>query len=102
MTSPAQIPGSLSQSRLESLLESAKLLNSNLNIDELLGHLLRTVMGRYLIMRGVVAIRNGDDVDAPDLQASRVFDDPIGEIAARRHELDRADELAVRHRVREP
>jgi sigma-B regulation protein RsbU (phosphoserine phosphatase) len=59
MTSPAPIPGSLSQSRLESLLESARLLNSNLNLDELMGHLLRTVMGRYLIMRGVVAIRNG-------------------------------------------
>jgi sigma-B regulation protein RsbU (phosphoserine phosphatase) len=52
--------GSLSQSRLESLLESARLLNSSLNLDDLLGHLLRTVMGRYLITRGVVAISNGD------------------------------------------
>jgi sigma-B regulation protein RsbU (phosphoserine phosphatase) len=52
--------GSLSQSRLESLLESARLLNSSLNLDDLLGHLLRTVMGRYLITRGVVAIQNGD------------------------------------------
>ena len=43
------------QSRLESLLESARLLNSTLKLDDLLGHLLRTVMGRYLIMRGVVA-----------------------------------------------
>ncbi len=47
----------LSQSRLESLLESAKLLSSHLNLDQLLGHLLRTAMGRYLITRGVVAIR---------------------------------------------
>ncbi len=35
----------LSQSRLESLLESAKLLSSHLNLDQLLGHLLRTAMG---------------------------------------------------------
>ena len=44
---------------LESLLESAKLLNSTLNLDDLLGHLLRSVMGRYLITRGVVAILDG-------------------------------------------
>jgi sigma-B regulation protein RsbU (phosphoserine phosphatase) len=48
----------LDQSRLESLLESAKLLNSTLNLDDLLGHLLRTVMGRYLIGRGAVAIQD--------------------------------------------
>jgi sigma-B regulation protein RsbU (phosphoserine phosphatase) len=57
MTSPT---ASLDQSRLESLLESAKLLNSTLNLDDLLGHLLRTVMGRYLIGRGVVATQEGD------------------------------------------
>jgi len=51
--------GDLDASRLESLLESAKLLNSTLNLDELLKHLLRTLMGRYLISRGVVAIRRG-------------------------------------------
>jgi sigma-B regulation protein RsbU (phosphoserine phosphatase) len=50
---------SLDQSRLESLLESAKLLNSTLNLDDLLGHLLRTVMGRYLVSRGAVAIEEG-------------------------------------------
>jgi sigma-B regulation protein RsbU (phosphoserine phosphatase) len=52
----------LGQSRLESLLESAKLLNSTMNLDDLLGHLLRTVMGRYLITRGLIAIRNEDAV----------------------------------------
>jgi sigma-B regulation protein RsbU (phosphoserine phosphatase) len=57
-SSPAQ--SSLSQSRLESLLESARLLNSTMNLDELLGHLLRTVMGRYLITRGLIAIRSGE------------------------------------------
>lgn len=54
-----QALGSLGQSRLESLLESAKLLNSTLELDVLLGHLLRTVMGRYLISRGAVAIGTG-------------------------------------------
>lgn len=42
--------------RLESLLESAKLLNSSLELEDLLRHLLRTVMGRMLITRGLVAI----------------------------------------------
>jgi sigma-B regulation protein RsbU (phosphoserine phosphatase) len=41
------------------LLESAKLLNSTLDLDDLLGHLLRTLMGRYLIGRGAVAIKSG-------------------------------------------
>ena len=58
--SVSQIAASLGASRLESLLESAKLLNSTLQLDDLLGHLLRTVMGRYLITRGVIAIRTGD------------------------------------------
>jgi phosphoserine phosphatase RsbU/P len=57
---PATTAANLSQSRLESLLESAKLLNSTLKLDDLLGHLLRTIMGRYLITRGVVAIRRGE------------------------------------------
>jgi len=43
-------------SRLESLLESAKLLSSSLDLDSLLKHLLRTVMGRALVGRGFVAV----------------------------------------------
>jgi sigma-B regulation protein RsbU (phosphoserine phosphatase) len=43
-------------SRLESLLESARLLNASLELDEMLRHLLRTVMGRLLAARGVIAI----------------------------------------------
>ncbi|MDE3198719.1 MAG: PP2C family protein-serine/threonine phosphatase [Acidobacteriota bacterium] len=64
---------------LESLLESAKLLNSTLNLDDLLGHLLRTVMGRYLIARGVVAIQgpNGRTVHVsrgvPSLKKGAAF-----------------------------
>jgi sigma-B regulation protein RsbU (phosphoserine phosphatase) len=53
----------LGESRLESLLESAKLLNSTLELDELLKHLLRTVMGRLLVTRGAIAIR--DQADEP-------------------------------------
>ncbi|HWE00163.1 MAG TPA: SpoIIE family protein phosphatase [Bryobacteraceae bacterium] len=46
----------LDRSRLESLLESATLLNSTLKLDDLLRHLLRTAMGRFLVTRGAVAI----------------------------------------------
>ncbi len=47
---------SLDASRLEALLESAQLLNSSLDLDSLLRHLLRTVMGRTLVGRGFVAV----------------------------------------------
>ena len=46
----------VSVSRLESLLESAQLLHASLNLDNLLKHLLRTVMGRLLVTRAVIAI----------------------------------------------
>jgi sigma-B regulation protein RsbU (phosphoserine phosphatase) len=49
---------SLDASRLESLLESAQLLNSSLDLDSLLGHLLRTVMGRLLVGRGFIAVED--------------------------------------------
>ncbi len=38
----------LDASRLESLLESAKLLGSSLKLEDQLRHLMRTVMGRLL------------------------------------------------------
>ncbi len=50
---------SLDASRLEALLESAQLLNSSLDLDSLLKHLLRTVMGRALVGRGFVAVETG-------------------------------------------
>src|ERR1017187_10304072 len=56
-TAPATT-SSLSLSGLQALLESARLLNSSLSLDELLRHLLRTVMGRLLVSRGVIAIEN--------------------------------------------
>ncbi|CAN5595828.1 PP2C family protein-serine/threonine phosphatase [soil metagenome] len=46
----------LDTSRLESLLESAQLLNSSLDLDSLLQHLLRTVMGRVVVGRGFIAV----------------------------------------------
>ena len=46
----------LDASRLESLLESAKLLGSSLKLEDQLSHILRTIMGRLLTMRAAVAI----------------------------------------------
>ena len=46
----------LDASRLESLLESAKLLSSSLQLDDQLRHLMRTIMGRLLISRAVIAL----------------------------------------------
>jgi len=45
-------------SRLEALLESAQLLHASLDLDALLSHLLRSVMGRLLITRAVIAIED--------------------------------------------
>lgn len=49
----------LDTGRLESLLESARILGSSLDLREQLNHLLRTVMGRLLVTRAVVALRDG-------------------------------------------
>jgi phosphoserine phosphatase RsbU/P len=46
----------LDASRLEALLESAQLLHSSLNLDDLLRHLLRSVMGRLLVSKGLIAV----------------------------------------------
>jgi sigma-B regulation protein RsbU (phosphoserine phosphatase) len=53
---------SRSASRLEALLESAQLLHSSLEVDELVRHLLRSVMGRLVIARGFVALDEGGEV----------------------------------------
>ena len=44
------------QRHFEALLESAQLLQKSLDLDDLLRHLLRSVMGRFLARRGVIAI----------------------------------------------
>lgn len=66
----------VSVSRLESLLESAQLLHASLDLDNLLKHLLRTVMGRLLVTRAVIAI---DDGDGPRVAMARgVPEAPVG------------------------
>ncbi len=47
---------SLGALRLEALLESAQLLHGSLDLDHLLKHLLRTVMGRFLASRALIAV----------------------------------------------
>ncbi len=52
---------SLDAPDLEALLESARMLHASLELDDLLRHLLRTVMGRLVVARGVVAVADGDE-----------------------------------------
>jgi sigma-B regulation protein RsbU (phosphoserine phosphatase) len=71
----------VSVSRLESLLESAQLLHASLDLDHLLKHLLRTVMGRLLVTRAIVAIDAGDGPriaiarGVPDARLGQPFDE---------------------------
>ncbi|MFN8001548.1 MAG: GAF domain-containing SpoIIE family protein phosphatase [Acidobacteriota bacterium] len=72
---------SLGPSRLEALLESAQLLHSSLNLDDLLRHLLRSVMGRLLITKGVIAVAEQGRMrlalvrGLPKLQVGEMFDE---------------------------
>jgi sigma-B regulation protein RsbU (phosphoserine phosphatase) len=75
----------LDTTRLEALLESAELLHGSLHLDELLRHLLRTVMGRLLITRACIAV--ADDEGAVRVALSRgvsnlVEGQPLSEAAA--------------------
>ena len=76
---------SLDSTRLESLLESAQLLNSSLDLDSLLQHLLRTVMGRLLTGRGLVAIESEDAMHFAQIRGLKGFKvgDVFDEAAAR-------------------
>lgn len=73
----------LGESRLESLLESAKLLNSTLKLDDLLRHLLRTVMGRLLVGRCAIAIRKPEGMQValargcPGLSSGAAFNEEV-------------------------
>ena len=77
----------LSDSRLQSLLESAQLLSSSLSLDDLLAHLLRTLMGRLLVTKALVAV----DLDGsmrvalarglPALSKGDLFTEEIGRAA---------------------
>jgi sigma-B regulation protein RsbU (phosphoserine phosphatase) len=67
--------------RLEALLESAQLLHSSLNLDDLLRHLLRSVMGRLLISKGLIAVEQDGAMrlalvrGLPKLAAGAEFDE---------------------------
>jgi sigma-B regulation protein RsbU (phosphoserine phosphatase) len=77
----AQIASRLGESRLEALLESAELLHASLRLEDLLRHLMRTVMGRLLVGRAVVAIRKDETMRValvrgiPALQPGEPFDE---------------------------
>lgn len=49
---------SLAPSSLETLLESAQLLHASLNLEDLLRHLLRSVMGRLLVTKAFIAVEH--------------------------------------------
>lgn len=66
----------VSVSRLESLLESAQLLHASLDLDSLLKHLMRTIMGRLLVTRAVIAIDEGDGLRVA--MARGVSEAPVG------------------------
>lgn len=75
----------LGASRLEALLESARLLHGARDLDELLGHLLRSVMGRLLIPRGLIALEREETMrlvlvrGLPLLSVGDVFDTAAAE-----------------------
>jgi sigma-B regulation protein RsbU (phosphoserine phosphatase) len=90
---------SLDASRLEALLESAQLLHSSLNIEDLLRHLLRSVMGRLLVSKALIAVEENETMRValarglPKLAVGEKFDEetarasgldlilPIGDLA---------------------
>jgi phosphoserine phosphatase RsbU/P len=81
---------SLGESRLEALLESAQLLHSSLDLEGLLRHLLRSVMGRLLASKGLIAVAKDGAMrielvrGLQKLAAGEVFD----ETKARAHGID--------------
>ena len=72
-------------SRLEALLESAQLLHASLDLDALLSHLLRSVMGRLLITRAFIAINDKGTMRLAQVRGSSKLKvgDPYDEAAVR-------------------
>ncbi len=64
------MPQSFGTSHLEALLESAQLLHASLDLNDLLKHLLRTVMGRLVVGKGLIAVEQDG---APRLALVRGF-----------------------------
>lgn len=88
----------LDASRLEALLESAQLLHASLDLDDLLKHLLRTVMGRLVVSKGLIAVA-ADGVmklalvrGLPKLKAGLEFDESAAREAGIRILLPIGDE----------
>src|ERR1044071_5299944 len=78
-------------SRLEALLESAKLLQSSLDLDVILKHLLRTAMGRMLARRGLVAVNRpgrGMRIELARGAAALVAGSPFSEEASKAAGID--------------
>lgn len=71
----------------EALLESAQLLHSSLNLDDLLRHLLRSVMGRLLISKSLIAVANDGTMrlalvrGMPKLVVGQEFDEELARSA---------------------
>jgi len=81
----------LDASRLEALLESAQLLNSSLDLDSLLKHLLRTVMGRTLVGRGFVAVEADGAMRYAQMRGLKTV--KIGDV----YNAKTCDELGIHH-----
>jgi sigma-B regulation protein RsbU (phosphoserine phosphatase) len=60
----------------EALLESAQLLHSSLNLDDLLRHLLRSVMGRLLVSKSLIAVAPSDGLNAGAMRLALVKGTP--------------------------
>jgi len=82
---------SFNSMRLEALLESAQLLNSSLDLDSLLKHLLRTVMGRTLVGRGFVAVEADGAMRYAQMRGLKTV--KIGDV----YDAKTCDELGIHH-----
>lgn len=81
----------LDASRLESLLESARLLGASLELEQQLNHLLRTVMGRLLATRAIVALKEPDGYRVAAVRGIRSM--KAGDVVT----LDAALALGLKH-----
>ncbi len=71
----------------QSLLESAQLLHSSLDLDHLLRHLLRSVMGRLLISKALIAVEEDGTMrlallrGLPKFAVGEMFDEEVARAA---------------------
>lgn len=86
-----EVPYTNQLETVEALLESASILHSSLELDELLRHLLRSVMGRLTISRGLIAVADEERMrlslirGVPDLRTG----DEFNEAKARQKGIER-------------